>query len=509
MVVEDAIRIAGESCKKIRDMTDSFGQLSLTNATILSKNENIYEISELKEPVKEITIRARLTSIRQLPRVSFLILRDQNHQTMQAIVMKKSSELFKFTNKDLKSESIILLQGELVKAQTEVLSCTVKNLELLVSKIFCIGKAYEGDLLISDEMENEPDSNTNLTYVDMLHPENVEGSLAPDLFKKLNNRILDLRIPSNHSLFKTISIITNCMRSFLIENDFMEIFTPKLLGTASEGGSEFFEVKYFDKKAFLSQSPQLYKQMAICSDFNRVFTVGPVFRAENSYTHRHMTEFTGFDLEMTFKNHYHEVVRFVAKMFTNMFDHVFNKCSHHIENLEAHFGKFDPIKFDDEIRIFHYREAISLLRGEGVEIGDFEDINTTNEKLLGKIIFKKYNTHFYVIDKFPLENRAFYSMDDTDEPGSGYSNSYDFFIRGEEVLSGSQRISDAKMLLKRIEERKIDPKPLRSYINSIGLGVYPHAGVGIGLERLPLLMFGLSNIRKSSLFPRDPSRLEP
>ena len=135
----------------------------------------------------------------------------------------------------------------------------------------------------------------------MLHAESGENSLAPALTKKLDHRVLDLRTPVNHAIFGTVSKLTNYMRAFLIQNGFMEIFTPKLIGAASEGGSEFFKLKYFGQDAYLAQSPQLFKQMAICADFDRVFTVGPVFRAENSNTHRHLTEYTGFDLEMTFK----------------------------------------------------------------------------------------------------------------------------------------------------------------------------------------------------------------
>jgi len=289
----------------------------------------------------------------------------------------------------------------------------------------------------------------------------------------------------------------------------MEIYTPKIIGAASEGGSDVFKLKYFETDAYLGQSPQLYKQMAICADFNRIFTVGPVFRAENSNTHRHLCEFTGFDLEMTIQNHYHEVIEMIDGMFRAMFDAFFEHCSEYVKEIEDYLGKKIEFLYPKQTPIFHYRDAIAMLRGNGVELGEFDDINTENEKKLGGIIYEKYKTHYYIINKFPLANRAFYTMEDTDEPGSGYSNSYDFFIRGEEVLSGAQRISDGETLKNIIINKGLNVTDFQSYIDAISAGVETHGGGGIGLERVLQFMMNLGNIRRTSLFPRDPQRLTP
>ena len=323
---------------------------------------------------------------------------------------------------------------------------------------------------------------------------------------RLDNRVIDLRTRANQAIFRIQSGVCTLFRTILLERGFIEIHSPKLIATASEGGSGVFKVKYFNTDAYLAQSPQLYKQMAVTADLQRVFEIGPVFRAENSNTHRHMTEFTGLDLEMAFHEHYHEVLDVLEDTYLYIFDGLNNRYQFEIEAVRQQFP-FENIQYKYPVKRFKWSEIIELLREHGENIGDFDDISTVQEKLLGQIIRSKYGIDFYAIDKFPLSIRPFYTMMDPDDPR--YSNSYDFFLRGEEICSGAQRIHDSNLLSERAKCHNIDLQKIHSYIDAFKYGAYPHAGGGAGLERIVMLFLGLGNIRRSSLFPRDPSRLSP
>lgn len=246
--------------------------------------------------------------------------------------------------------------------------------------------------------------------------------------------------------------------------------------------------------------------MVICSDFEKVYEIAPVFRAENSFTHRHMTEFMGLDLEMAFNEHYHEVLDLFDGLFTFIFSELNKRYKHEINIVKTQFPFEDFLFLEKSLRL-EYKDAVQMLRDHGVEIGDFEDLSTEKERVLGSLVKEKYKTDFFMLDKFPLEVRPFYTMPDPSRPG--YSNSYDFFIRGEEIMSGAQRIHDCAMLEESAKKHSVDPKTIQPYLDAFKYGAPPHAGGGIGLERVLMLYLNLGNIRKTSLFPRDPKRLEP
>ena len=232
----------------------------------------------------------------------------------------------------------------------------------------------------------------------------------------------------------------------------MEIHTPKIISAASEGGANVFEVSYFKRTAYLAQSPQLYKQMAIASDFERVYTIGAVFRAEDSNTHRHLTEFVGLDLEMAFNYHYHEVVDVIAAMFVDIFKGLQSSFAKEIQVIGAQFPA-EPFTFLEPSLRLEYVEAVKLLAEDGVVIDPEEDMDTPTEKRLGRLVKDKYDTDFYILDKFPNKVRPFYTMADPADPR--WSNSYDMFMRGEEIMSGAQRIHDADMLVAKAQEHEI------------------------------------------------------
>jgi len=323
---------------------------------------------------------------------------------------------------------------------------------------------------------------------------------------RLDNRVLDLRTPTNQAIFRLEAGVGMLFRDYLTKKGFCEIHTPKIISAASEGGANVFKVSYFKGSAYLAQSPQLYKQMAIAADFDKVFTVGGVFRAEDSNTHRHLTEFVGLDLEMAFKHHYHEVVDTIGEMFTAIFRGLRDRFSKEIATVGQQFP-CEPFKFLDPPLRLEFPEAVEMLREAGVEIGDEDDLSTPAEKLLGRLVRAKYETDFYILDKYPLAVRPFYTMPDPNN--TKYSNSYDMFMRGEEILSGAQRIHNPEFLTERAKHHGIDISTIAAYIDSFRYGCPPHAGGGIGLERVTMLYLGLENIRKTSMFPRDPKRLTP
>jgi nondiscriminating aspartyl-tRNA synthetase len=345
-----------------------------------------------------------------------------------------------------------------------------------------------------------------LLIEDASRPASEEELAKVNLDTRLDNRILDLRTVTNQAIFRIEAGVCKLYRDTLDGFGFVEIHTPKIISAASEGGANVFEVTYFKRSAYLAQSPQLYKQMAICADFEKVYTIGSVFRAEDSNTHRHMTEFIGLDIEMAFSYHYHEVVKVIGDVFVQIFKGLEEKYGDEVNTVYRQFPA-EPFKYLDPSLVLTYTEGVQMLRDNGVEMGDDEDLSTPNEKFLGRLVKAKYGTDFYILDKYPLAVRPFYTMPDANNPK--YSNSYDMFMRGEEILSGAQRVHDPEFLTERALHHGIDLEKIKAYIDSFRYGAPPHAGGGIGLERVTMLYLGLDNVRKASMFPRDPKRLTP
>ncbi len=406
----------------------------------------------------------------------------------------------------------VLAEVKTVSAKVE--SCSQKDVELHVEEAWVSSLSEpQLPLQIEDASRRVEEGEDKL-------------SITVNQDTRLDNRVLDLRTPTNQAIFRLEAGVCQLFRESLTGRGFVEIHTPKIISAASEGGANVFQVSYFKGKAFLAQSPQLYKQMAIAADFGKVFTVGGVFRAEDSNTHRHLTEFVGLDLEMAFSHHYHEVVDTIGAMFTDMFRGLRDRFAGEIEVIRQQFPA-EPFAFLDPPLRLEYRQGVRMLRDAGVEMGEEEDLSTPNEKLLGRLVKERYDTDFYILDKFPLAVRPFYTMPDPED--GRWSNSYDMFMRGEEILSGAQRIHNPKFLEERAKLHGVGKSlfvtlnhkipllhffiseldTIRSYIDSFRYGCPPHAGGGIGMERVCMLYLGLDNIRKTSMFPRDPKRLTP
>jgi len=270
-----------------------------------------------------------------------------------------------------------------------------------------------------------------------------------------------------------------------------------------------FKLTYFNQPACLAQSPQLFKQMSIAAGFGRVFEVGPVFRAENSHTHRHLCEFTGLDLEMEIFQNYHEVIRMLDRLMKYIFRTVLDKCKDDIAIIRQQYDLKMPAElvWTDETVIVDFREGAKWLREAGVEQSELEDLSTVTERKLGEIVKEKFGTDFYILDKFPSDVRPFYTMIDSKD--ARYSNSFDMFIRGEEICSGAQRIHEPEFLRERIIAKGVNPDTLTDYISAFKYGCPPHGGAGLGLERIVMLLLGIEDCRQCCLFPRTPERLTP
>lgn len=238
-------------------------------------------------------------------------------------------------------------------------------------------------------------------------------------------------------------MVCQLFREFLYQNNFMEIHTPKLLGGTSEGGSNVFRINYFKTTGCLAQSPQLYKQMCIQADFKRVFEIGPVFRAENSFTHRHMCEFTGLDMEMVIEHNYMELLNMISRMLCHIFNGLAERCQPELATVREQFPS-EPFVVSDPVPFLTFEEGVKLLQENGIEQDPLEDLGTTTEKQLGDLVKKKYNTDFYILHRYPKNARPFYTMPAHDDPN--YTCSYDIFMRGEEIISGAQRIHDPEFL---------------------------------------------------------------
>ncbi|MBR3071101.1 aspartate--tRNA(Asn) ligase, partial [Fibrobacter sp.] len=321
---------------------------------------------------------------------------------------------------------------------------------------------------------------------------------------RLDNRVFDLRVPTTQAIFKLQSGVAHLFREYLDSQNFIEIHSPKLIGGASEGGSNVFKFKYFNQDACLAQSPQLYKQMCIISDFKRVYEIGPVFRAENSFTSRHLCEFTGLDIEMEIKEHFFEVLDVLGELFYFIFKGLNERYAKELEIVNNQYP-FEPLVLTPEVLKLPWSEGIKLLTENGFKQDINEDLDTENEKALGKLVKDKYKTDFYILYGYPKSARPFYTMPDPKD--DNFTNSFDAFIRGEEILSGAQRIHDYDLLLQKVKEKEINPETLSDYLNAFKLGAPAHGGAGIGLERVVKLFVGLGNIKKCVLFPRDSSDL--
>lgn len=320
--------------------------------------------------------------------------------------------------------------------------------------------------------------------------------------QRIDYRWIDLRTDENQLIFKVQTVLVNAMRQYLLSKDFMEIHSPKLIGTASESGSDVFEVKYFDRSAYLAQSPQFYKQMAMASGFERIFEVGPVFRAEKSYTSKHTTEFTGFDLEFSYIESYKDVMQMEENLLRAGLQAVKEKYGEDIKNLfgmdlEVPETPFPVVKLKD------LYDGLEKEYGYVVPESEKGDLTTDAERLSYEWVKKHYNHEFLFVTDYDAEKRAFYHMRDE----RGIPQGYDLIWRGVEITTGAQREHRYEVLKKQAKEKGLD-EDVKFYLEFFRYGCPPHGGFGLGVDRLTMLLLGL-HIKEAMFIFRGPNRLNP
>jgi len=504
--------IAGSRADGEADVEEPAASYKFSNpGTLMStateeEQQRVYsKISELGKQVmvgQEVWVRGRLYKLRVGSKNCFLVLRAQGHYTVQACffldkVTPVQSKAFLRELAAIPEESVVDVRGKLVEAN--VTGSSQSNVEIQIQEVVLISAS---DPKLPFEIDE-----AGRSEVDIASSENSERPFArigQDL--RLNSRWIDLRVPANQGIMRVQSAVCALFREALTKQGFVEIHTPKLIAGESEGGADVFKTDYFGSTAVLAQSPQLYKQMAIASDLDRVFEIGPVFRAENSNTRRHLCEFTGLDMEMAFNLHYNEVISVLHDVFTTIFGGLETRHSKDLAIIREQYPSEKP-RWTEKPCIVHWEEAMQMLTDVGEEAPGLDDLNVVQERTLGRLVAEKYGTDLYFLDRFPAAVRPFYTMPCPDD--DRYSNSYDVFLRGEEICSGAQRVHEPALLEKVITSKGVPLEPLKHYIASMRHGMPPHGGGGVGLERFVFLYLGLDNIRKASMFPRDPNRCTP
>ncbi|KAI8675129.1 Aspartate--tRNA ligase [Fusarium keratoplasticum] len=477
---------------------------------------------------KTIKLRAWIQNARmQGAKMAFVELREERDWAIQGVVAASpegtpvSKQMVKWIG-SLNLEGYVLVEAKVEKPLEPVKSVKVSNYELHLTKCYVISPGPQvlgmGLAVANRPVTNFDDEDAGGPVeevkegVDNLSLENVPGA---SMATHLNNPVMHKRAPVQQAIADVRMTVRKLFSEYLEARDFVQFEPPCLIGAASEGGSNVFSMPYFDKQAFLAQSPQFYKQYEIAGGRKRVFCIGPVFRAENSNTPRHMTEFTGLDLEMEIEDHYHEVREMLEGVLLYIFRGLKERCAEQIALVRTVYPSEDFLLPEPgkEVRLT-FAEGQALLRAEGPEeyrnVSDDEDMSTPQEKALGALIKEKYNTDFYVLDKFPEGARPFYALEDPEN--SKVTNAYDFFMRGQEILSGGQRIHVPETLEARIRKKGIDPtsQGIKEYVDIFrSAGVPPHGGGGIGLDRVVAWYLNLPSVHLASYYPRTPKRLLP
>ncbi len=425
------------------------------------------KISEIK-PGK-VEFQGWIENLRDKKNMQFIVIRDLSGKVQVTVIKAEKPEIAEIFSKAT-LESTVKIKGEAVANEFVKLG---------------------GIEIIPEEVE--------LTS----HAEALPIAEDSSIDQRLDYRWVDLRSPSKTLIFQVETTLNQAMRQYAIDHGCIEIHTPTLIGTSSEGGADVFEVKYFDKKAYLIQSPQFYKQMAMCAGFEKVLINTPIFRAEKSHTKQHATEFSGFDIEMSYVNGVEDVMQFEENLLAYAINEVAKKHGEKVKELLNVDIVVPTVPFP---RIT-MKEAYQILRSLNIDIKDGDDFSKEQEVALCDYMEKKNGHQFFFVKEYPTKVRAFYTMAKEDEPE--YSKSYDLYFKDVEITSGAQREHRPDVLKRQIEERGIDTTPMTDYINFFKNGCPPHGGFGLGLDRLLMLLLDLPSLKEAMYIFRGPDRLNP
>ena len=420
---------------------------------------------------KDVTLAGWVEDVRNLGGIAFLIVR-QRDGTFQATVKKKGAEALFDAASKLVRESVVAVRGR-IQANAQVRN----GWELLASSVDVLSAAAVPlPLPVADKVGAEMDT-------------------------RFDNRFLDLRKTERRAIMRVRALAIAGLRGYLEREGFMEVHTPKLSGAGAEGGATLFQTDYFGRKAYLSQSPQLYKQILMSTGLDRVYEIAPAFRAEPSDTVRHVTEFTSFDAELAWIESQEDVLRILEACVAQAIEHVCTAGRADLEMLHA-----DPKVPKLPLPRLPYPEALEILRGRGKRLRDGDDIDTEGEKLVGQAMAESGH-ELYFLTEYPSAIKPFYVMPKGDEPDVSWS--FDLEYKGDEMASGGQREHRADALVAKIREKGLDPAGFEFYVKAFRYGMPPHGGWGFGVDRFVQKLLDLPNIREAILFPRDRNRLVP
>ena len=423
---------------------------------------------------QEITIEGFVDNIRILQYVDFLIIRDTTGKVQVTIEKNTSNEFLTKIVSTITPESTVKITGILHKNDKVKLN----NMELIPTNITVTSKCLE-------EL-----------------PLNYKDSKSAAIDTRLNYRFLDLRSDKNILMFKVQTCMINAMREFVVKNNFTEIHTPKIISAASESGSEVFEVNYFGRKAYLAQSPQFYKQMAMCAGFEKVFEIAPAFRAEKSNSYRHTTDFTSFDIEISYLNNLDELMDFEENLFIAGLKAVKEKYGKEIKEL-FNVEVIVPTKPFPRIKLEELYKILEKEYGYKMNYEDVGDMNAESEKLASKYVKEKYDHEFVFITDFSAKKRAFYHKRE-----NGIPQGADLIWKGCETTTLALRENNYETLCKQAKEKGLD-QDVKFYLEFFKYGCPPHGGFAIGVDRITMLLLETGSLKETMFIFRGPSRLEP
>ena len=413
---------------------------------------------------QEVTVAGWVHELRDLGGIKFLLLRDRNGLVQITFLKKKvDTNVFqKFS--ELGREYVIQVKGLVNKSDIAQMGIEIFPAEVTV-----------------------------LSEADSPLPLDPTQKVKADFDTRLNHRVLDLRSRSHQLIFCVQACLVSGFREFLDREGFYEVHTPKIVATGTEGGTELFPVQYFENKAFLAQSPQFYKQMLVGAGFERVYEIGPVYRAEEHNTVRHINEYTSLDLEFGFITDDADVRALENRLLLHVYQKVERECSPVLDELRA-----DLPEVPDTIPAITFEEALEIAGEEGY------DLSPTGEKRVCDYSAESLNSEFIFITAYPQEKRPMYAM-----PDGELTKTFDLLLRGIEVTTGGQRIHQYHLLVEKIRERGLNPEDFTFYLEVFKYGMPPHGGFAIGAERLTMQTLNLPNIREATFFPRDRTRIAP
>ncbi|GAC1320139.1 MAG: aspartate--tRNA(Asn) ligase [Chloroflexota bacterium] len=425
--------------------------------------------SQLPSKVGErVQIQGWVHAIRKFGSVNFLVLRDRTGMSQVILEQEQVDKL-----QGLQVETVVAVEGTVVAEERAAGGVEIHEATLDVTS----------------------------PVTDVLPFEINKKVLKPSLDVFLNHAPVGLRFPQKQSVFRLYSDLLLGFRDYLLARDFVEIHTPSLVGAATEGGANVFEMDYFGKHAYLAQSPQLYKQIMV-GVFERVFEIGPVFRAEEHYTVRHTNEYNSLDVEMGFVVSYHEIMDLLLELLEHMIQTAIDRHPRDVDIVKLQrprFGNVPRIRFRDAQKL--------ILERHGEDRAQEPDLSPQDERWLGEWASKEHDSDFVLVTHYPTVKRAFYSLPDPEDPE--HALVFDLLFRGQELVSGGQRIHNYTQLIDTIKVRGMNPDQFEGYLEAFMYGIPPEGGFAIGSERLLMRLVEASNIRETTLFPRDVNRLTP